>query len=129
MELGLKQTEVASLLGVHRGSVQLWEQGRGDQGVKSFPSIIRFLGYVPFVCDNAAKLSFLRRCAGMTQEELALLAGCNPTSIFRWENGLNANSSKLAAVITQAWKYLHEIGIAGIVKSHLREKEDSKKLL
>jgi len=113
IELRLKQTKVASLLGVHRGSIQLWEQGRGEQGVRSFPAIIRFLGYVPFECNGTpgGRFAFLRRCSGKTQEELAALAGCNPSSIGRWESGLPGNPTKSDAAIAQIWAELERFGI------------------
>jgi len=117
IELGLKQTEVASLLGVHRGSIQLWEQGRGDQGVRSFPAIIRFLGYVPFECDGTpgGRFAFLRRCSGKTQEELAALTGCDPSSIARWENGITEGAKKFDTATAQLWAELKKSGIAETV--------------
>jgi transcriptional regulator with XRE-family HTH domain len=121
IELGLKQTEVASLLGVHRGSVQLWEQGRGEQGVRSFPAIIRFLGYVPFECDATpgGHFAFLRRCSGKTQEELAELTDCDPSSIARWESGMTKGAKKLDATTAEVWAELKKSGITETVKRSL----------
>ena len=127
IELRLKQTEVASLLGVHRGSIQLWEQGRGEQGVRPLPAIIRFLGYVPFDCDETpgGQFAFLRRCSGKTQEELAELVGCDATSIWRWERGLIDGARKLDRAITRIWKELQRLGIDQIAKEILRTKKGS----
>lgn len=121
IELGLKQTEVASLLGVHRGSIQLWEQGRGEQGVRSFPAIIRFLGYVPFECDGTpgGRFAFLRRCSGKTQEELAELTNCDPSSIARWENGMPERAKKLEATTAELWAELKKSEVAETVKRSL----------
>jgi len=96
LDLGLKQKEIAARLGVHFTSLQLWERGVGDPGVKPLPRIIRFLGYVPFACDRTpgSRISFLRRCCGMTQEELAARLDCNPGTLWRWESKLTASSRK-----------------------------------
>lgn len=112
---------MASLLGVHRGSIQLWEQGRGEQGVRSFPAIIRFLGHVPFECDGTpgGRFAFLRRCSGKTQEELAELTKCDPSSIARWENRMTEGAKKLNAAILQIWAKLKKSGIAETVKHSL----------
>lgn len=88
LDLGLKQKEVATRLGVHFTTLQLWERGIGAPGVKPLPGIIRFLSYVPFNCDPTVggRIAFLRRCCGMTQEELAARTGCNPGTLWRWES-------------------------------------------
>lgn len=121
IELGLKQMEVASLLGVHRGTIQLWEQGRGEQGVRSFPSIIRFLGFVPFECDGTlgGRLAYLRRCSGRTQEELAALTECDPGSIGRWENGMTKGTNKFDSVVARIWEEMRRLGIDGVVKLNM----------
>jgi transcriptional regulator with XRE-family HTH domain len=47
LELHLMQVEVGRRLGVHRGSVQNWERGVGQPGIRQLPAIIEFLGYDP----------------------------------------------------------------------------------
>jgi transcriptional regulator with XRE-family HTH domain len=88
LDLGLKQKEVAARLGLHFATLQLWERGIGDPGVKALPNIIAFLGYVPFEGEATfgGRISFLRRRCGITQEELAAMVGCNPSTILRWES-------------------------------------------
>jgi transcriptional regulator with XRE-family HTH domain len=121
IELGLKQTELANLLGVHRGSIQLWERGVGEQGVRSLASIIRLLGYVPFECGGTpgGRLSFLRRCCGKTQEEFAEMNGCSPQSIWRWESDLADNSRKYDSALAQAWTELLRLGIDQIARAKM----------
>ena len=96
LDLGLKQKEVAARLSIHFTTLQLWERGIGEPGVKTLPGIIRFLGYVPFACDATpgSRIAFLRRCCGMTQEELAMLIHCNPETIWRWENDKTPSNRK-----------------------------------
>jgi len=117
LDLGLKQREVAARLGLHFGSLQLWERGIGDPGVKPLPGIIRFLGYVPFDCDPTpgGRISFLRRCCSMTQEELAALISCNPGTLWRWESNLTASSRKHDPAISILWRELQELGIRDFV--------------
>ena len=113
LDLGLKQTEVAAQLGMHFASLQLWERGIGDPGVKSLPGIIRFLGHVPFACDptHGGQISFLRRCCGMTQDELGTLIPCNPETIGRWESNLRASSRKHGLAKSILHMGLEKLGI------------------
>ena len=47
LQLHLTQVEVGRQLGVHRGSVQNWERGISQPGVRQLYAIIEFLGYDP----------------------------------------------------------------------------------
>jgi len=117
LDLGLKQKEVATHLGIHFTTLQLWERGIGDPGVKSLPGIIRFLGYVPFACDltPGGRLSFLRRCCGMTQEEIAARIECNPETLWRWESNLTISFRKHAMAKDIFEKELKRLGIRSVV--------------
>jgi len=48
----LFQSDLARLIGVHKGSIQNWERNTGTPTPGQIPSIIRFLGYVPFEHDG-----------------------------------------------------------------------------
>ena len=104
IELGLEQTEVAAKLGVCRNSLQHWEQNRGTPLPKQMPAIIQFLGYVPFAeePDFGGRIAFLRKCAGLTQEELSRYAGCSEDLIWRWETGRNPPLRSKLSRVTQA---------------------------
>jgi len=123
IELGMEQREVAALLGLHRTSVQLWERNVGEPGVKCFPAIIRFLGYVPFECKATpgGQFHFLRNCCGKTQEELANLAGCDSSSVARWEIGRIDGAKKFDGVVAQIWEELQRLGIKALVWRALTE--------
>jgi len=116
----MEQREMASLLGMHRASAQLWERNVGEPGVKCFPVIIRFLGYVPFTCEATpgGQFHFLRNCCGKTQEELADLAGCDSSSVARWENGKINGAKKFAATVARIWEELQKLEVDRIVKSN-----------
>ena len=51
------------------------------------PSIIDFLGYVPFRNGQSlpAKLKLYRRTHGLSQEDLAERLGVNESTVARWE--------------------------------------------
>jgi len=121
LDLGLKQTEVAARLGIHFTSLQLWERGVGDPGVKPLPDIIRFLGYVPFQCEATpgSRISFLRRCSGKTQEELAEMISCNPDTIGRWESNLSNSSRKRDLAMCILRQELESIGIRDFVSASI----------
>ena len=118
IELGLEQTEVAERLGVCRSSLQHWEQNRGVPMPKQMPAIIRFLGYVPFAEEPGfgGRVAYLRKCAGLTQEELSLHAGCSEDLIWRWEGGRNPpRNLNLVCVTGVLGETLQRQGIAPFV--------------
>jgi transcriptional regulator with XRE-family HTH domain len=117
LDLGLRQKEVAACLGLHFNTLQLWERGIGDPGVKLLPGIIRFLGYFPLDCDPTpgGRISFLRRCCGITQEELAARIGCNPGTLWRWESNHPALSRRHFFVESVLHKEMKRLGIRGFV--------------
>jgi transcriptional regulator with XRE-family HTH domain len=121
LDLGLKQTEVAARLGMHFTSLQLWERGIGDPGVKPLPEIIRFLGYVPFECEATpgGGISFVRRCCGKTQEELAEMISCNPDTIGRWESNRSNFSQKYDFAMDVLQQELESLGIRDFVSAAL----------
>ena len=117
LDLGLKQKEVAAHLGIHLTTLQLWERGVGDPGVKPLPGIIRFLGYVPFNCESTpgGRIVFLRRCSGLTQEQLATRLDCNPGTLWRWERDLTVSSRKHDFAESVVDQELKKLGIRNFV--------------
>jgi transcriptional regulator with XRE-family HTH domain len=83
------QTQVAVRLGVHKGSVQNWERGVGQPGIRQLPAIIEFLGYDPEPEPKSLpdRVAYARRRLGFTQEELATRLAVNPVTIWNWESG------------------------------------------
>jgi DNA-binding transcriptional regulator YiaG len=83
----LMQADLAAPLGVHRVSIQNWERNIGIPMPSQLPAIIKFLGYVPFQHDGTpgGKDRWLRLCAGWTQGELAVAAGCDGSTVDKWE--------------------------------------------
>jgi transcriptional regulator with XRE-family HTH domain len=119
LDLGLKQKEVSARLGMHFTSLQLWERGIGDLGVKPLAEIIRFLGYVPFECEASpgGRISFLRRCCGKTQAELAEMISCNPETVGRWESNLSNFSRNRDLAVSVLWGESETLGIQDLVNA------------
>jgi transcriptional regulator with XRE-family HTH domain len=119
IDLNLKQREVAIEIGVCFASIQLWERGIGEPGVKQFPAIIRFLGYVPFpqIVGNGGRIAYLRQCAGLTQDELATAMQCDPGTIGRWERGRPGIRTSLVKATAILWQTLRKLAIEATVKA------------
>jgi len=76
-------------LGVDPTTVTNWELSRTAPALRFIPSIIRFLGYVPFPPGQslADRLRAGRRALGLSQERLAAIVGVNESTMARWERG------------------------------------------
>lgn len=83
---------MADQIGVHEATVYHWERGWTSPEGRYYPKIIDFLGYTPY--DPGAsfgqQLSYIRRCLGLTQEQLAEKINLDPGSLMRWEQGKSA---------------------------------------
>jgi len=122
IELGLEQKQVADILEVHRGSIQNWERNKGEPLPVRIPGIIRLLGYIPFSSGHAfpERLAFYRKCAGLTQEELATRAGFGRDLVERWENGGSqpkaSNLPKVEECLEGAIETLDLVGLVGRIQ-------------
>jgi transcriptional regulator with XRE-family HTH domain len=54
--LGLRQSDVAERIGVHRGTLNTWENHRFTPQVRHLPRIVAFLGYDPFAPSSTTGL-------------------------------------------------------------------------
>ena len=86
LQLHLFQSDIANTIGISTGSLQNWERNVGTPMPKNMPAVIRFLGYVPFEHDGSlgGKTRWLRLGAGWNQEELAVAARCEESTVWRW---------------------------------------------
>jgi DNA-binding XRE family transcriptional regulator len=92
MEMKLFQKEVAVICGVTEDSITNWEKNRSIPQIKFFPSIISFLGYIPFVVDLttfSGKLIAYRKTNGLSQNQLGKLLGVDGATVCSWELGEN----------------------------------------
>jgi DNA-binding XRE family transcriptional regulator len=83
IERGLFQSQVAEQIGVHELTICNWEGNESQPAIHYIPAILRFLGYDPFEPDGSfpQRLVTSRRACGLTQKELAVELGVNPSTI------------------------------------------------
>ena len=88
MDLGLLQREVAEIIGVTESSVWNWEHGT-DPELQYNPSIIKFLGYIPFDCpdDTVGRLAWYKRARGMNFDDLGEIMGRDQEQLSDWLTG------------------------------------------
>jgi transcriptional regulator with XRE-family HTH domain len=89
LDLGLKQKEVARMLGVDEMTVNNWETNRRKPVVRFMPRIMEFLGYTPYMgpMSFAARLRMHRLEVGLSQRKLAMKLGVDESSVRNWEIG------------------------------------------
>ena len=82
------QKEAASLLGVSSESLLNWEKGKTEPPVRSWPAILRFLGYDPSPEPKALSERMLakRRELGWTIREAAERLGVDEGTWGIWEH-------------------------------------------
>jgi DNA-binding transcriptional regulator YiaG len=103
--MGLLQREVARRLNVAPMSVSYWETNKYAPSLREIPKIIEFLGYVPYDTSNLTlgeRIVTLRRCLGLSREELAEPLRVDEFTLRDWEHGrrrpLKRNLEKLDEV-------------------------------
>ena len=97
LELRLKQSEVAKLIGISEDSVTLWENGKSLPQIKHYPKIIDFLGYCPFPTNNSTiggKIKEYRINYGLSHKKLGKIVGVDASTICSWENNQTVPSSE-----------------------------------
>jgi transcriptional regulator with XRE-family HTH domain len=90
LDLEMLQKEVAERFGTTVCTVRNWEKNRSTPSLPFIPSIIQFLGYVPYdtqTQDFGKKIAANRRLLGLSQKDLARLIGVDPSTIRLWEKG------------------------------------------
>ncbi|MBT1074883.1 helix-turn-helix domain-containing protein [Geobacter grbiciae] len=95
MDLGLLQREVAKIIGVTESSIWNWEHGT-EPKLQYNPSIIKFLGYIPFDCpdDTVGRLAWYKRARGMNQKCLGEAIGRDTEQLSDWLSGRHNPFSK-----------------------------------
>jgi transcriptional regulator with XRE-family HTH domain len=102
LDLGLLQQEVAQRLEVDPMSISYWETNWYSPSLRVIPKIVKFLGYLPYDISSmnlAERIVTMRRCLGLSREELAGRLGVDESSLRHWEHGsrrpLKRNVDKL----------------------------------
>jgi DNA-binding XRE family transcriptional regulator len=89
MDLGLRQRQVAAILGANPWTYLLWEHDRAQPTSRFVPAILRFLGYDPFPkgVTFPERLRAGRRRVGLTQAELGRQIGLSAGTVYDLEHG------------------------------------------
>jgi len=98
LDLKLFQRDVARRLDVNEATTYNWENSRTLPRVAFVPRIIAFLGYVPYRVPSQTlgeRIVAFRRVRGLTQNELALRLGVDPSTLGRWERDKGQPSGTL----------------------------------
>ncbi|MDR3405055.1 MAG: helix-turn-helix transcriptional regulator [Chthoniobacter sp.] len=98
LDLGLRQADVAEIIGCDSTTVTNW-----DKGYTAFPQInhisgvVKFLGFNPLPNGDtlAQRLINHRKALGTTQKEFARQLGVDPSTLARWERGERVPTGKL----------------------------------
>lgn len=86
----LLQKDVAKILGVSEDCITNWEKNRSIPQVQFMPSIIKFLGYLPFSFDHtmlSGKLKIYRHLKGISQKRMGRMLNVDGATISSWEQG------------------------------------------
>jgi DNA-binding XRE family transcriptional regulator len=71
-------------------SINYWETNRYQPSLRYIPKIIQFLGYVPYDTSRMSlgeQIVTMRRCRGLSREELAGRLGVDESTLRDWEHG------------------------------------------
>jgi transcriptional regulator with XRE-family HTH domain len=89
--LGLRQRDVADLLGADSQSVNAWELNYRQPVLRRLPAIAAFLGYdleaPPADAPLGLRIASRRRRLGLSQKALAESLGIDEATVRRWERG------------------------------------------
>ncbi len=103
LDLGLRQIDLAKILGCDEMSVVNWENGHRSPRVNSLAKVVEFLGFDPFAGGDtvAHRLVNHRKALGMTQMEFAGQLGVDPSTLARWERGERRPSGQFATKVEE----------------------------
>jgi DNA-binding XRE family transcriptional regulator len=90
MDSKLLQNDVAKILGVSEDCITKWEKNRNLPQLHFMPSIIGFLGYLPYNFDLTTlfgKLKACRHLKGISQKKLGTMLNVDGATIGSWEQG------------------------------------------
>jgi transcriptional regulator with XRE-family HTH domain len=97
LECGLRQLDVANLIGVSEGAIQHWESDKTEPPIMLMPAVTAWLGYAPYPepVGYPARLLAKRRHEGWTMAQAATLVAMSECSWSAWERGITAPRGKV----------------------------------
>ncbi len=90
LDLGLRQRDVAEIVGCDTMTVVNWEKGHtAFPQIKHMAGVVRFLGFNPLPDGDtmAQRLANFRRARGLTQKAFAGQLGVDQSTLAKWERG------------------------------------------
>ncbi len=84
------QKDVAKIFDVSTDTITNWENNRGVPQIQYYPTLIKFLGYLPFEIDistPAGKLKEYRFKLGISHKKMGKILGVDGSTISSWESG------------------------------------------
>jgi transcriptional regulator with XRE-family HTH domain len=101
MDRGLRQQDVARLVGATTQTVTNWELGRTRPEPRHLPKILTFLGYDPRPQGESLgeRLRRKREGLGLTQRGLARCLGVDATTVYRLEKGRKPKSRRVREIV------------------------------
>ena len=102
MDLGLRQRDVAQLVGVREETIYEWEIGRYEPEMARWPTILAFLGHDPYGEPGSLreKLSAVQRRRGWGLRDLAEHLGVSVSTLQRWLAGGIPQNRRCRAALT-----------------------------
>ncbi len=107
LDLGILQKEVSLKIGADSQTICNWENNITQPSFRWIPKIIDFLGYAPYSPPKSLgeRLSNHRKHLELTQKQLAMIMGVDPTSIRDWECGIHKPTRNSLKVIEKLFFY------------------------
>jgi transcriptional regulator with XRE-family HTH domain len=107
LHLGLYQRDVAKRIGVTTDTITNWRKNRSNPTLRSWPSVIGFLGYDPRPAGLTIgeQLCRHRQGLGLSRAEAARIMGVDPSTLSTWELGERVPQGRYLRAV---WRFLRE---------------------
>ena len=104
LDLGLRQIDIAKIIGCDEMSVVNWEKGHRTPRINHMAGVVKFLGFNPIQSGDtlAQRLINHRKAIGKTQKDFARQIGVDPSTLARWEGGVRLPTGEFASRIAAA---------------------------
>ena len=90
LDLGLRQADVAEIVGCDKMTVVNWEKCHTAlPHIRHMAGVVQFLGFNPFSAGDtmAQRLGNHRKARGLTQKAFAAQLGVDQSTLAKWERG------------------------------------------
>jgi len=95
LELGLSQSAVGAKVGVCRVAYSDYETDKMLPDHRTMPKVVRFLGFLPWPADPAARLHLCRRALGIAAIDFEHRFHVSRYRLCLWETGREANDERI----------------------------------